>query len=346
MFPGNPKKAMRCIVTALMLVAAVFAAPPEAVAETEPTKGDLTTLPFAYYTPETETAFLLLGIYTVPGKGPGARPSTYMGFITYTTLRQTMVEFFPDLYTENGFRISGGIGTMNFPDKFYGIGPDVMEEDEEEYSRLAGSVDISVQYEFIRDLYLGLKVDFEDLLIVLSQWTAGLPPAVGGATVSIVEPTDGMLLHARQDEPLLIRAVVRDPDFLAVEMRFTIRHDSEAFSYQGTYAASQEDGFWSLRWYWRASEYALPEGVFVIWAEALDETRTSAVSQEVTVTIQEEDFPHETYHLVGPTESDPNNGKISHESPIGKALIGHRAGDVVETQTPGGTVKFKIIKTE
>jgi predicted outer membrane repeat protein len=133
------------------------------------------------------------------------------------------------------------------------------------------------------------KVDFEDLLIVLSQWTAGMPPAVGGATVSIVEPIDRMLLHARQDEPLLIRAVVRDPGFLAVEMRFTIRHDSETFSYQGTYAASQEDGFWSLQWYWRGSEYALPEGVFVIWAEAFDETGTSAISQEVTVTIEERD---------------------------------------------------------
>jgi len=64
------------------------------------------------------------------------------------------------------------------------------------------------------------------------------------------------------------------------------------------------------------------------------------------VTIQEEDFPHETYHLVGPTETDPKNGKISHESPIGKALIGHKAGDVVEVETPGGSINFKIIKTD
>ena len=64
------------------------------------------------------------------------------------------------------------------------------------------------------------------------------------------------------------------------------------------------------------------------------------------VTIQEEDFPPETYHLVGPTEADPKNGKISHESPIGKALIGHKIGDMVETETPGGTIKFKIITIE
>jgi transcription elongation factor GreA len=64
------------------------------------------------------------------------------------------------------------------------------------------------------------------------------------------------------------------------------------------------------------------------------------------VTILEENFPQETFHLVGPTEADPKNGKISHESPIGKALIGHKPGDVVETETPGGTIWFKIIKIE
>lgn len=64
------------------------------------------------------------------------------------------------------------------------------------------------------------------------------------------------------------------------------------------------------------------------------------------VTIQEEDFPPETYHLVGPTEADPSNGKISHESPIGKALLGHKTGDRVEVETPGGRLTFKILKIE
>ncbi|MBK8618020.1 MAG: transcription elongation factor GreA [Anaerolineales bacterium] len=64
------------------------------------------------------------------------------------------------------------------------------------------------------------------------------------------------------------------------------------------------------------------------------------------VTIQEEDFPPETYHLVGPTEADPRNGKISHESPIGKALMDKRVGDIAEADTPGGILKFKIIKIE
>ncbi len=62
------------------------------------------------------------------------------------------------------------------------------------------------------------------------------------------------------------------------------------------------------------------------------------------VTIQEDDFPPETYYLVGAKEADPRNGKISHESPIGAALLDHKVGDVVEAQAPGGTMKFKILK--
>ena len=64
------------------------------------------------------------------------------------------------------------------------------------------------------------------------------------------------------------------------------------------------------------------------------------------VTIQEEGLDPETYHLVGPTEADPRNGKISHESPIGKALMDKRVGDIAEADTPGGKLKFKIMKIE
>lgn len=64
------------------------------------------------------------------------------------------------------------------------------------------------------------------------------------------------------------------------------------------------------------------------------------------VTIQEDDFDPETYHIVGPKEADPVNARISHESPIGKALLGHKEGEVVAAETPNGTIKFKIIKIE
>lgn len=65
-----------------------------------------------------------------------------------------------------------------------------------------------------------------------------------------------------------------------------------------------------------------------------------------TVTIQEDDFPPETYYLVGAKEADPRSGKISHESPIGSALLNHKVGETVEADSPGGKLKFKILKIE
>ena len=72
--------------------------------------------------------------------------------------------------------------------------------------------------------------------------------------------------------------------------------------------------------------------------------RRSKVEVGATVTIQENDYPSETYYLVGAKEADPPNGKISNESPIGKALIGAKVGDLVKAQTPGGILRFKILE--
>jgi transcription elongation factor GreA len=64
------------------------------------------------------------------------------------------------------------------------------------------------------------------------------------------------------------------------------------------------------------------------------------------VTIQEDGLDPENYHIVGPTEADPRNGRISHQSPIGVALMNKKVGQVAEAETPGGKIKFKIIKVE
>ncbi len=50
----------------------------------------------------------------------------------------------------------------------------------------------------------------------------------------------------------------------------------------------------------------------------------------------------EQYMIVGSAEADPLNGRISHESPVGRALLGHKVNDVVEVQAPQGQLKFKI----
>jgi transcription elongation factor GreA len=73
---------------------------------------------------------------------------------------------------------------------------------------------------------------------------------------------------------------------------------------------------------------------------------TDVVSIGDHVTIQEANFPPETYQVVGAREADPRNGRISNESPIGSAIMDHKVGDVVEADTPGGRMKFKILKIE
>jgi transcription elongation factor GreA len=64
------------------------------------------------------------------------------------------------------------------------------------------------------------------------------------------------------------------------------------------------------------------------------------------VTVQEEDFEPETYQVVGAKEADPRNGRISNESPIGKALLNHQEGDTVIAHTPGGQLTLKILRIE
>jgi transcription elongation factor GreA len=64
-----------------------------------------------------------------------------------------------------------------------------------------------------------------------------------------------------------------------------------------------------------------------------------------TVTVfNKEDDTTETYTIVGSTEADPFDHKISNESPIGKALLTRRKGDTVKVPTPAGIVEFEIQK--
>jgi transcription elongation factor GreA len=81
-------------------------------------------------------------------------------------------------------------------------------------------------------------------------------------------------------------------------------------------------------------------------AVIVEKTTSDVVNVGSTVTVQEESFDPETYYMVGAKEADPRNGKISNESPIGKALMAHRVGDEVEAETPSGKIKFKILKIE
>ncbi len=63
-----------------------------------------------------------------------------------------------------------------------------------------------------------------------------------------------------------------------------------------------------------------------------------------TVTVREEDTDlDETYTLVGATEANPAQGRISNESPLGRALLQKKKGQKVNVESPGGKVVFKIL---
>ena len=83
-------------------------------------------------------------------------------------------------------------------------------------------------------------------------------------------------------------------------------------------------------------------------AVVVDESKisTDVVGFGTRVTIVYEDDPdeEETYTIVGTSESDPANGKLSNESPVGAALVGAHVGETVVAQTPGGALRIKVIE--
>jgi transcription elongation factor GreA len=58
----------------------------------------------------------------------------------------------------------------------------------------------------------------------------------------------------------------------------------------------------------------------------------------------EESAEEEVFTIVGSTEADPSENKISSESPVGRGLTGHRVGDVVEISVPVGTIRYRLLE--
>lgn len=82
------------------------------------------------------------------------------------------------------------------------------------------------------------------------------------------------------------------------------------------------------------------------YAKIIDESEIDTKSVQVgnTVAILDLEFDEELeYTIVGSTEVDLSKNRISNESPIGAALIGAKKGEIVEANTPGGLVKYKVL---
>ncbi|MBQ6365468.1 MAG: transcription elongation factor GreA [Oscillospiraceae bacterium] len=83
-------------------------------------------------------------------------------------------------------------------------------------------------------------------------------------------------------------------------------------------------------------------------AEIVDNTEADLPKDSVTLgslvdVIDLEDDYEMTYEIVGSQEANPREGRISDDSPVGKGLHGHRAGETVNIEAPAGILKFKII---
>ena len=84
-------------------------------------------------------------------------------------------------------------------------------------------------------------------------------------------------------------------------------------------------------------------------AEVIDEEggAKDTISLGTTVTLLDVEFEEEMeYTIVGSTEADPMNGRISNESPLGMALLGQKVGATVMADTPDGEVAFKILNIQ
>ncbi len=76
-----------------------------------------------------------------------------------------------------------------------------------------------------------------------------------------------------------------------------------------------------------------------------DEISTDVVSMGIKVKVLDIDMEEEeVYYIVGSEEADPMNNKISDESPVGKAILGKKVGDIVTVEAPNGDFEMKILE--
>ena len=122
---------------------------------------------------------------------------------------------------------------------------------------------------------------------------------------------------------------------LAERLRHAIQQGdiSENADYQ---VAKEEQGFLEGRI--RQIEVMLRRTIIINENNASD-----TVTLGSRVTVLEDGYSEaETFQIVGAAEADPMNGRVSNESPLGKALLGRRVGDAITVQAPGGDTVFQI----
>lgn len=81
-------------------------------------------------------------------------------------------------------------------------------------------------------------------------------------------------------------------------------------------------------------------------AQLIHNVHSDIVSLGAMIHLETSNGRKYNYRLVGAFEADPSSGRISNESPVGRALLGHKAGDLVIVSTPGGVKEYTITSIE
>ena len=98
------------------------------------------------------------------------------------------------------------------------------------------------------------------------------------------------------------------------------------------------------------NQQAFLEGDIATLEEKLRNARiigadTITLGSTVTIKDLDDDF-QDTYSIVGSTEADPDEGRISNESPVGAAIIGHKVGEIVEIIVAGNVIRYEIVDVQ
>ncbi|MGB2696437.1 MAG: BamA/TamA family outer membrane protein [Candidatus Zixiibacteriota bacterium] len=153
------------ILLAALCYVPLFAASVENIKEAdslEQKRSGFVLLPILYYTPETKLAGggLLNYYFRESHSKTSTRPSSVMPSLIYTQNKQIMAELSTYLYwKDEAYYSQGYIGYVKFPDKFYGIGNNTPEDDEEDYTRRFTRMHISFQKRVLPGFYLGIQYE-------------------------------------------------------------------------------------------------------------------------------------------------------------------------------------------
>lgn len=149
--------------------------------------------------------------------------------------------------------------------------------------------------------------------------------------VHYLTPEGFQKLH---DELVHLRSV-RRPE-VAEHIRIA-REDGDLSENAGYEAAKEEQAYVEGR-------ILTVEGILRNARIIEDRGKSGNVHVGSKVTVQEDGYDPEVFHIVGPAEVNPAEGRISNKSPLGQALLGTRVGDRVKINTPAGLSTFTVLE--